>query len=479
MKKNRILMALVALALVMGLTAGLVSADSTTKPLATNYSLVNLSPNDTEATVNYYLQDGSEWKTADVLPIPGNGGQIQIRQYTDPNLTAGAGSAVVSSLEPLAGLVQVVVPASTGAVPTSGAYTAISEGSSVYYIPQVAKNGSSATGIMSAWIIIQNLGADPVDVEVVLTKYGSATPEYTKTITGIEPGASYYYDLDNEANITDGFYSAVVDAGTGTIGVVANLFFGSDGMMAVNAFPQEALTDAWAIPMLFSRLSNSLVTSLLFQNLSGVEIPVGDIVLNCTPDPASADQTTITTSNASAIPVNGIQSWNSLTQTSIFPTNWYGPCTVTSTAGNGLVGIIQYRFSANANMSAYEAIPLTSTDTSVFVPLVAKRLTNKFCTVITFVNLSDADVTVDLSWTHSAESPFTDDYTESDVTILGNGSFQRNLCLADQPIGLSMPDRWIGTVSAVGTGPVAAYVQNRYNPATGDQYQAYLGITQP
>ena len=52
MKAQRILMAFIALVLVAGLTAGMVSAQATTKSLATNFTLVNLSPNDIECSVH-------------------------------------------------------------------------------------------------------------------------------------------------------------------------------------------------------------------------------------------------------------------------------------------------------------------------------------------------------------------------------------------------------------------------------------------
>lgn len=476
MKASRILMALVALMLIAGMTANMTSAQATTKSLATNYTLVNLSPNDTTATVNYYLPDGSEWKAPDSIPVPGNGGQAIVRQYQDAALTPGAGSAVVSSLEPLAGLVQQIVDPAVTEVPTSGAYVAISQGSSVFYIPQVAKNGSSATGIANSWIIIQNMGGAPVDVDVTFTKYGAAAPAHTETIAGIAVGASFYYDLNLETDLTEnGFYSAVVDAGTGTIGVVSNLFFGADSMMSFNAFAEEALTGAWSIPLVYSRLSNSLVTSLVVQNLSGLEIPVGDLTLACTPDAASPDQTDITNTNAAAIPAGGIIAWNSLTQTTVFPANWYGPCTVTSATDKGIAGIVLYRYTANLQQAGYEAVPSSATETTVFVPLVARQLSNKFCTAITIMNLSAADITADITWKHTGGAGA--DVTETAVAIAGNGSIIRNLCVSTG-LPAAIPATWVGTMTAVGTGPVAAYVANRYSPATGDQFMAYLGITQ-
>ncbi|MCA1954367.1 MAG: hypothetical protein LDL12_04370, partial [Anaerolinea sp.] len=464
MKLSRILMAFVALVLVAGVSFGATSAQATTKALATNYTLVNLSPTSTDATVYYYLQDGSQWKAPDNLTIAGNGGQAIVRQYNDAALPAGRGSAMVTSMQPLAGLVQQIVDPAVSQVPTSGAYVAINTGSSKFYLPQVARNASSATGNANSWIIIQNLGDTPVNVAVEFTKYGASTPFYTKNLTGIASGASYYYDLSLETNLDAGFYSASIDAGTGTIGVVSDLFFGADGLMAFNAFAQEAVASSWKIPLVYSRLTNTLTTSVIVQNLDGASLPVGDVSMVCTPDPSSPDQSTLNISNTAAIPDKGILAWNTLTQTSIFPANWYGPCTVSSASGGNIVALLLYRYTGTGDQAGYEAIPGTATDTKVFVPLAAKTLSNKFCTAITVMNLSNSAITVNMTWT-GAGSFST--YTETAVAIPANGSVIRNLCMSSQPTGVPMPAGWTGTFSATGTGPISAYVANRYNPSSG------------
>jgi hypothetical protein len=476
MKLSRILMAFVALVLVAGVSFGAASAQATTKALATNYTLVNLSATSTDATVYYYLNDGSQWKTPDTLTIAGNGGMAVVRQYQDAGLPAGKGSAMVTSLQPLAGLVQQVVDPAVSQTPTSGAYVAISSGSSKFYLPQVACNASSSTGIANSWIIIQNLGDNSVDVTVEFTKYGSSSPFFTKSLTAIASGASYYYDLSLETNLDAGFYSAKVDAGTGTIGVVSDLFFGANGLMAFNAFSQESVSSSWKIPLVYSRLTNSLVTSVIVQNLNGGELPIGDVSMVCTPDAGSPNQSNVSVSNTQAIADKGILAWNTLTQTDLFPTNWYGPCAITSASGANIVALVLYRYTATGDQAGYEAVSGASTDTKVFVPLAAKTLTNKFCTTITVMNLSGSPITVDINW--NGTGSFSS-YTETGVSIPANGSTIRNLCLASQPIGVSMPATWTGTFSAQGTGPIAAYVANRYNPSSGDQFMAYLGITQP
>jgi hypothetical protein len=482
MKSKKFIYSALIVVVLISVLASSVLAASTTKSLATNYTLVNLSASSATVTASYYLQDGSQWKAPDSFTIAGNGGQQIVRQYTDPALPAGSGSVVVTSNQALAGLVQVVINPSSGQVPSSGAYTAISQGDTKFYVPQLAKNASSATGIANSWIVVQNVGSAAVNVNINFIKYGQSTVFYTKPITGIAVGASYYYDVNTETNLTDAtWYSASVEvSGTGSIAVVSNLFFGADGLMAYNGFPSTSLTDMWQIPLLYSRLANSLASSVIIQNLDTTPIAIGDVTLFCTKNPAAPGPNTITTTNTAAIPVNGVSSWNANTQTSIFPALWYGSCTVTSASGKGFVTLVQHRYIANSEMGAHEAIPGTSTDKTMFVPLVAKRLGNGFSTGIVVQNLTAAPITVDITYTRSPDCTVGNPtYTETGVAIAANGSIIRNLRLTSDPVGLGMPNAWFGTMKVVGTDAIGAYIVNSYLTVNGDRFQAYLGFTQP
>lgn len=482
MKSRKFIYSALIVVVLISVLATSVLAASTTKSLATNYTLVNLSGSSATVTASYYKTDGTQWKAPDNFTIAANGGQQIVRQYTDPALPAGSGSVVVTSNQALAGLVQVVINPSSGQVPTSGAYTAISQGDTKFYIPQVGRNGPSATGTANSWIVIQNVGSAAVNVDVKFIKYGQSTVFYTKPITGIAVGASYYYDVNTETNLTDAtFYSAVVEvSGAGQIAVVSNLFFGADSLMAYNGFGSLAPTYKWQVPLLYSRLTNSLTTSLVVQNLDTVDIPANDITLLCTKDPAVTGVATVTTTNASLIAPNGVSAWNTLTQTGIFPAAWYGACTVTSATNKNFVVLVMHRYTNNAEMSAHEAISGTSTDKTVFVPLAAKRLGNGFSTGITVQNLTAAPITVDITYTRSPDCVVgAATYTETAVAIAANGSIIRNLRLATNPVGLGMPDGWFGTMKVVGTGAIGAYVANTYLSVNGDRFMAYLGFTQP
>ena len=482
MKSRKFLFSLVVVVVLASMLFSSVLAASTTKALATNYTLVNLTANPATVTASYYKPDGTQWKAPDSFTIDGNGGQQIVRQYQDASLPAGTGSVVVTSSQALAGLVQIVIDPASGQVPTSGAYTAVTTGDTKYYIPQVGRNGPSSTGVANSVIVIQNVGSAAVNVNVSFIKYGQSTVFYTKSITGIAAGASYSYDVNDETNLTDAtFYSAVVEVvGAGQIAVVTNLFYGTNSLMSYNGFGSASPTYKWLIPLLYSRLANSLTTSVVVQNLDTTAIPSGDITLFCTKNPASPDPATISTSTTAAIPVNGIAAWNTNTQTTIFPTGWYGSCTTTSATNMKFVALVMHRYTANSEMAAHEAISGTSTDKTVYVPLAAKRLSNGYATAITVQNLTASPITVDITYTRSPSCTVgLATYTETAVPIDANGSIIRNLRLTTNPVGLGMPDGWYGTMKVTGTGAIGSYIANTYLTVNGDRFMAYLGFTQP
>ena len=370
-------------------------AAATTKSFSSNYTLVNLGGDTAAVTASYVAPNGAEWGSSifKSFSIPAGANQI-VRQYDDTGLTPGRGSVVIASSQPLGALVQEIVR--TG-VPTSGAYTGIDVPSSTWYVPMVSRMGSSATGTANSQIVIQNVGTASVDFSVALTAFGAAAPTYTKNYSAVAPGASVLYDIQEETNLPSGFWgSAVVTTASGSLGVVSHLFFGADSLMAFNGF--AAADDTWFVPLLYVRLGNSLTTSLAIQNLSGVSIPVGDLTLACTKNPAAPGAGTITLTNHTAIANNGAYTFNTLTDTTRFPdAGWYGSCKIQTTAQNVVV-FVQDRYTANSQQGAYGAVPGSLSSTNVSVPLVAKRLANGFANTVTIQNLSASTATVTLTY---------------------------------------------------------------------------------
>ena len=136
--KTRIVSAIV-LAVALALVASASSlAQSTTKQLSTNFTLVNLGSAAANGTITYYRPNGTVWGSEN-FTIPGNGGQAIFRQYAtsgnpgNPGLTSGAGSVVVTADQPLGAVVQILARDQN---PTSsGAYAGLSAGDSSFFVP--------------------------------------------------------------------------------------------------------------------------------------------------------------------------------------------------------------------------------------------------------------------------------------------------------------------------------------------------------
>lgn len=447
-------------------------AASSTKTFSTNYTLVNLGSDVANVTASYVAADGSEWGNSIFknFTIPAGANQI-VRQYDDTGLTAGKGSVVIASSQPLGALVQEIV---RSGVPSSGAYVGIDAPSATWYVPMVARRGSSASGTANSQIVIQNVGTDPVDFQVSLLALGASVPTYTKNFTGLAAGASVLYDLEPETNLPVGFWgSAVVSTTSGSLGVVSHLFFGPHGMMVFNGFSEESLDSTWYIPLLYVRLPNTLTTSLSIQNLSGAEIPVGDLTLACTKNPAASGSPTITLHNESVVANNGSYTFNTLIDTAHFPdANWYGSCQVTSATSKNIAVLIMYRYTSNSEQAAYGGVPANVSSNNVSIPLVAKRLANGYANTVTIQNMGETNATVTLTYIpEGGGTPIV----RSGIVIAPGDSLIRNFRLS----GTELPeitDGWVGSMNVTSDQPIAAYVSNTYLNPSGDQFMAYLGF---
>ncbi len=482
MQSNRrmTIMATAILLVLMTVFPGL--AQSTTKVLSTNFTLVNLGTGEANGVIEYLKPDGTAWGSgSENFTITSPGGQAIFRQYADtgdpgnPNLADGSGSVIVSANQPLGAVVQIQA---RGQDPTSnGAYSGFSEGDTSFYVPLVARNLNTASGLGNSQIIVQNTSSVAINVEIEMIGADGSTI-YTKTGISIQPGASYYYDLAEESssNVPDNWYgSAVARTPTsgGAIAVVSNFFTG-DAMQTFNAFSSSSPGTQWFVPLFTSRLTNSLSTPIAVQNLSGSTIAANDVEVTCTPDPSLSGYTTFTMRNSTSI-------GNTAAYMSI-PTGFYGSCVINASAD--VVAFVQMRFIDTGEAASYEAIPGGSTDTTVIVPLVAKRLSNGFATAVTIQNLSTSTAHVNLTYNPSP------DYTGSSTPIMltgleigPNASLIQNHRTTD---GVSeLTDGWFGTLVVESDQPIAAFVQLTFLRSinsglpSGDNFMAHNAFTQP
>ncbi len=486
---QRISIKTIAVVLISVLGVGTALAAATTKNLSTNYTLINFGSSTANVNVSYYKDDGSAWTaspSSTTFTVTASGGQAIIAQYFDATMTAGRGSAVVASDQPLGAVAQVL--ARSPQVPTQGAYIGATSTNSTFYVPLVIRRLGGGGGVgTNSQIMVQN--ADTTSITVTISLVKSATSpgsNYTKSNIVIGQGATYYYDLDDEssANVADGWIgSAVVTASSGRqIAVVSNLFSGADQLQTFNGFPASNLGTTWLVPLFASKLANGLNAPITVQNLSGSPMGVGTIGLSCKKDPASPG-TDFTTSNSASVANNESTFFNPVNDANgpgggAYPTGWFGACTVT--APGNVVSFVQLRTLGTSNAAAYEAINGNGTNTRVLVPLAAKRLTNGFATPITIQNLSSSiTATVNLTYVPNPACGGCTTVNVNGLTIPPGASLIRNLRLtAGEP---TLPDNWFGTLTVQSTGPaIDGFVQLTTIGATiGDTIMAHGVFTQP
>lgn len=457
----------IALSIVLVSTVVVSAAElsaATTKQLSTNFTLVNMAtctpPTTCDATVNvsYFKTDGSPWSAAPdntSFAIPGNFGQKIIAQYFDTTMVGGEGSVVIQSDKPLGAVVQILA---RNQVPSSGAYSGVTIGSSKYYAPLVQSRKITAGGLSNAQIMIQNIETTSQTVSVDFIPGDSTGNSYTKSGIVIPGQSTYKYDLSNETNLVANWTgSAVINAEAGKkVAVVVNLFAGSNTLTTYNAFPAEVIGKNWAVPLFTSRLPNGLSVSVSVQNLSGSTLAAGAIQMNC--KSSISTPAAITMSNTTAVSNNQTYAFNPVTDTTI-PGNWSGSCIINST-GN-VVAIATLRTPGlRDDAAAYEAFNIDqSTDTTVVFPLMSKRQANGFATVATIQNL-DSTTEAEVKLTYTPGSTYTGSQSpiEFTATIPPGGNLLQNLRFNEVP---QIPDGWFGTLVVKSTNgrPLVGFVQ--------------------
>ncbi len=175
---------------------------------------------------------------------------------------------------------------------------------------------------------------------------------------------------------------------------------------------------------------------------------------------------------------------------------WYGSCTV-SAPGN-VVAFVQNRYigvGSNQGAAAYEAIPAGGTDTTMFVPLIAKRLSNGFASVVTIQNQTSNPGLVTLTYIPSQiECPISicdrnsdglltvaDNIVVVDLDITANGSIMRNHRISSGAnVEALMPSGWVGSLQVTSDVAINGFVQlTNYLYTSGDTFMAHGIFTQP
>lgn len=473
MKKTSVALVLLVLAVALsGISS--VFAQATTKSLSTNYTVQNLSTTDTATIhVDYMLAyDGStgggDWPAdpanTDFTIAPGS--SKVVAQYLDPTMSDGAGSAVISADQPVAAIANMLA---RGQTPTSGSYTAFSDGSGSFFMPFVFKNLSSSVGVINSQLIIQNVGSSPTTVDVALINGATGAVDYTKNITAIPVGESFYYDQSQETNLPDGWYGSAQVSSTdgGSIVAIGNQFTGPNGLLTYPGFA-NGFTD-WVVPLYLSRLSNGYNSVIAIQNVSGSTISAGNINVYFTPSDATAP---FTMTLGSDLANNSTWVLNPRDNPS-WPVGSYGAARIEASAN--VVAIVNQLVNEPPNASdsalSYNAIPANLVETNVVAPLIMSRLSNGYSTVLTVANLTDSAGQCTFTYRPDPSLGLSDTVV-SNVTLAANGSIVHNHRL-DGTGTHELPSAWYGAVTVDCTVAAAGTVNQLQAGGTGDPDLSY------
>jgi hypothetical protein len=368
-----------------------------------------------------------------------------------------------------------------------GAYVGYTSGSNVFYIPQIQKGLTTASGTGNTQIMIQNIMNEQITAQVQLKAYpGSGLSDYTIPAFTIEKYSTKYYDLADDATLPIPWYgSGVVTAQSGKqIAVVVNIFQGANGLQTLNAFPQEIAGTGWDVPQFSSRLSNGFSTPIIIQNVSGGDIAAHAISVACIPTTGFSGSFSV--DNPSIVPNYGSFVVNPVTNSPATPNIWSGSCAVNASA-NVVVFVQTRKPGVSDDTSAYEGFRSSGTDTKVIFPLMSKLQTNGFCTAAIIKNLDPSNpATVHVKFAKNASSVGTD--YEFDTTIVAGGNLIFNLAIGAEPyngssVSVGMPSLWYGSLIVTSTGvarPIVGYAQlKNWKGLAGDTFMAHDAFTQP
>lgn len=453
-------------------------------------------------TISYRNISGGVIKTETIADIPVRGVR-RLPVNLESRIPSGSlGWAYIDGAESLA----VSVVTRRTAPDRDGALNAVTSaqinnrtnntGNSYAYIPLGMKYVQSGNTRSSTYIKIANPTSTQATFQVEYRGLGGlcTSTNYTQSNLTVNAFGMYTLPLLNVGGLGTSWCGSVTISTSGSpLSVVystttapeatgvANMF------QTMNAFTSGSPTPNWKISLFAIRLANGFNTPVVAQNISGQEIPTGDLQMNCVRDPGSGvGPAQFTVSNSAAIGNFASYAFNPVTDYSSFPWDgWYGACSLYSASGKNIVGFVQFRH-VNAgpteNTAATEATPSNSTDRVVVFPLVAKLLDNKFATAITIQNLSGSTATMNLQYRGNLASPsciFQGDYAENGVVVQPNASIIRNFRLS--PTG-PVPEKWCGSLVVTSNQPVGGFAQltNTASPyPSGDTFMVHSGINVP
>jgi hypothetical protein len=357
----------------------------------TSYQVVNLGTDPADITVTYYNESGTAASYSPSFPnVPANG-SVTVQQALEGSLASGRYSAVVSSTQPIAAIVnqQLGTAGSGTSIAPFSSYTGVSAGSTSVTLPAIMYNWYG----YYTEIYVQNAGTAPANVTITYkpTSLGSCTTGatgVTDTINGIPQYAAHQISQYSETTLgapsvagcaayTGRFLGAATVASTNgqPVVVVVNQIV-QDKLFSYNGFANSG-TDLLAPAYMrhyynyFASLtianpnasdaqveltySPSSFSSPVTPVVASHTVPAGKSITIYDGDSASADQTDLET----VYPIDATH-------------RFFGSVRIHSTNGVSVVALVNQEASAGGGNQAgsYNAISTAEGTQEISVPLI-------------------------------------------------------------------------------------------------------------
>jgi hypothetical protein len=398
----------------------------------------------------YNASGGAAIEVTDTIAAGSSNTYFPLSNPDAVNLPAGfAGSAVISSDQPVAAIVNVLGDSTAGASAVS-----FDGGATTVSLPLIAKN---QVNIYSTWFHVQNVGTAATAVEVAYA--GTACTE----TANIQPGAAAKFDQSTNTCLANGHVGAATITSTGGEPIVATVIETSandTGLFAYNGFTGGSTT----VSMPLAQFNNAGYHSgMQIQNVGNAATtvtvtyaPAGGVGSACT-ETGSIAAGESKTFGLSAFSLNFDAG---TTTTCTFGQTFVG--SATATADQAMVAIIN-QTNLSQYASAYNGFNPASATTTVNMPLIMDR-NSGFFTGFNVQNVGDASTDVTCTFSGSA------------VTV--EATLAAGEALNDLQLN-KLANGYVGSATCTSTGePLLAVVNELNLAASTDFLFTYEGVNQ-
>jgi hypothetical protein len=456
MKKRTMGVMVLAIALVLALIPNTVLGQGFGLLWNSGISIANLTSNEATVSITFYPQGGGaevEYVSPDPLPADGSLKFFPLGMLDD----GFVGSAVVSSSEPVAAIVNQLT---TGG---GGSYEGAAEGSLEATLPIIMRGN----GGYNTTFTVQNTGSVDADVDITFTPatYGNADTDGPFTIG---PGRSMTFDQSGDTELGTRFVgSAAVSSSQPVVVAVNQVNPTAKVVLSYRGFSQGSPTAS--LPTIQSN-NSGYFTGVAVKNVGSL---CTDITVSFGPNivgtfaPTPEEQTNVCAGES----VNFNQWGGQWTE------RYVGSATVTNSEGQDVVvNVNQVGFNAPSQGSAYSAFNPEQATQTIIIPTL---MTNNggYVTAFLVQNVagdgSTADFTVTFSTSLGSYTPVVE--TASGVADGEGVNFRQ---FAGQWTDPSMNNgaRWVGSAVVECTQRCVAVVNQLSTSPTADTLLTYTGI---